>query len=92
MIVCKPQRFSFSAQLLALFSADGNVHVVASDFTQNLSETFTRTSEPPTQVAWCALGNLGLYPSSITCVFQFYVVLIMKVMLLKYVYEAAAKL
>lgn len=41
-------------QLLALFGVNGNVHVVASDFTQNLSETFTQTSEPPTQLAWYA--------------------------------------
>lgn len=46
------------AQLLALFAANGFVHVVSCDFTQNLSETSTKTKQAPTQIGWCVALNV----------------------------------
>ncbi|KAI8601749.1 Vps16, N-terminal region-domain-containing protein [Dissophora ornata] len=48
-------------RFLALFTADGKVWVVSTDFEKNLSEFPTQSHLPPNQLVWCGTDSVVLY-------------------------------
>ncbi|KAF9355900.1 hypothetical protein BGX26_005975, partial [Mortierella sp. AD094] len=46
---------------LALFTSDGKLWVVSTDFRKNLSEFATRSQVPPQQLVWCGTDSVVLY-------------------------------
>ncbi|KAI1311299.1 hypothetical protein EDD11_003512 [Mortierella claussenii] len=46
---------------LALFTSDGKLWVVSTDFQKNLSEFATRSQVPPQQLVWCGTDSVVLY-------------------------------
>ncbi|KAF9172947.1 hypothetical protein BGX21_004216 [Mortierella sp. AD011] len=48
-------------KFLALFTSDGKLWVVSTDFRKNLSEFATRSHVPPQQLVWCGTDSVVLY-------------------------------
>ncbi|RHZ79068.1 hypothetical protein Glove_152g21 [Diversispora epigaea] len=46
---------------LALFTSDGKLWVVSTDFQKNLSEFATKSQVPPQQLVWCGTDSVVLY-------------------------------
>ncbi|KAF9899141.1 hypothetical protein BX616_003227 [Lobosporangium transversale] len=46
---------------LALFTSDGKLWVVSTDFQKNLSEFPTKSQVPPQQLVWCGTDSVVLY-------------------------------
>uniref|UniRef100_A0A061RIB2 Protein VACUOLELESS1 n=1 Tax=Tetraselmis sp. GSL018 TaxID=582737 RepID=A0A061RIB2_9CHLO len=68
---CQDQGFAFgpvlrmavspNGQFLAVFTEDGRLMVLSSDFSRNLSEFNTKSDVPPEQIAWCGADAVLLY-------------------------------
>lgn len=50
-----------NGKLLALFTLDGKLWVVSTDFQKNLSEYATKSKIPPQQLVWCGTDSVVLY-------------------------------
>ncbi|KAL1915507.1 uncharacterized protein VTP21DRAFT_6631 [Calcarisporiella thermophila] len=50
-----------NGKFLALFTADGKLWVVSTDFQENLSEFSTKSKLPPQQLVWCGTDSVVLY-------------------------------
>ncbi|KAI8391556.1 Vps16, C-terminal region-domain-containing protein [Radiomyces spectabilis] len=50
-----------NGKFLALFTADGKLWVVSTDFQKNLSEYATKSKIPPQQLVWCGTDSVVLY-------------------------------
>ncbi|CAG8504867.1 16310_t:CDS:10 [Funneliformis caledonium] len=50
-----------NGKFLALFTADGKLWVVSTDFNKNLSEFTTNFKAPPQQLIWCGTDSVVLY-------------------------------
>mmetsp|Transcript_12464 Transcript_12464/g.35002 ORF Transcript_12464/g.35002 Transcript_12464/m.35002 type:complete len:872 (-) Transcript_12464:151-2766(-) len=50
-----------NGQFLAVFTEDGRLLVLSSDFSRNLSEFNTKSDIPPEQLAWCGADAVVLY-------------------------------
>ncbi|KAL2918872.1 Vacuolar protein sorting-associated protein 16 [Polyrhizophydium stewartii] len=50
-----------NAKFLALFTADGRLWVVSSDFQNNLAEFRTNSTVPPLQMTWCGNDSVLLH-------------------------------
>ncbi|KAG0177300.1 hypothetical protein DFQ28_006131 [Apophysomyces sp. BC1034] len=50
-----------NGKFLALFTADGKLWVVSTDFHKNLSEYATKSRIPPQQLVWCGTDSVVLY-------------------------------
>ncbi|CAI2176411.1 4285_t:CDS:10 [Funneliformis geosporum] len=50
-----------NGKFLALFTADGKLWVVSTDFNKNLSEFTTNSKAPPQQLIWCGTDSVVLY-------------------------------
>ncbi|KAG9321964.1 hypothetical protein KVV02_002847 [Mortierella alpina] len=48
-------------KFLALFTSEGKLWVVSTDFQKNLSEFATRSQVPPRQLVWCGTDSVVLY-------------------------------
>ncbi|KAJ3186648.1 hypothetical protein HDU85_007468 [Gaertneriomyces sp. JEL0708] len=59
-------------KFLALFTKDGKVWVVSTDFQKSLAEFSTKSNTPPTQMAWCGDDSVVLHwPDAILVVGPF---------------------
>ncbi|KAI8351246.1 Vps16, N-terminal region-domain-containing protein [Mortierella sp. GBAus27b] len=54
-----------NGKYLALFTSEGKLWVVSTDFQKNLSEFETKSKVPPIQLAWCGTDSVILYWDSI---------------------------
>lgn len=50
-----------NGKFLALFTMDGKLWVVSTDFQKNLSEYATKSKIPPQQLVWCGTDSVVLY-------------------------------
>ncbi|KAG2182766.1 hypothetical protein INT44_005746 [Umbelopsis vinacea] len=50
-----------NGKFLALFTSEGKLWVVSTDFQKNLSEFATKSGIPPQQLAWCGTDSVVLY-------------------------------
>ncbi|KAI8887949.1 hypothetical protein K501DRAFT_174170 [Backusella circina FSU 941] len=50
-----------NGKFLALFTFDGRLWVVSTDFQKNLSEYSTKSKIPPQQLVWCGTDSVVLY-------------------------------
>ncbi|KAI9486646.1 MAG: Vps16, C-terminal region-domain-containing protein [Benjaminiella poitrasii] len=50
-----------NGKFLALFTSDGRLWVVSTDFQKNLSEYATKSKIPPQQLVWCGTDSVVLY-------------------------------
>ncbi|KAJ3016348.1 hypothetical protein HKX48_004067 [Thoreauomyces humboldtii] len=50
-----------NGKFLALFTADGRLWVVSTDFQNNLAEFATSSSTPPVQMTWCGTDSVVLH-------------------------------
>ncbi|CEG84394.1 hypothetical protein RMATCC62417_18203 [Rhizopus microsporus] len=50
-----------NGKFLALFTADGKLWVVSTDFQKNMSEYSTKSRIPPQQLVWCGTDAVVLY-------------------------------
>ncbi|OAD74766.1 hypothetical protein PHYBLDRAFT_124139 [Phycomyces blakesleeanus NRRL 1555(-)] len=50
-----------NGKFLALFTVDGKLWVVSTDFQKNLSEYLTKSKIPPQQLVWCGTDSVVLY-------------------------------
>ncbi|KAJ1549328.1 hypothetical protein HK096_000121, partial [Nowakowskiella sp. JEL0078] len=50
-----------SGKVLALFTADGRLWVVSSDFQKNFAEFSTNSTTPPLQMTWCGVDSVVLH-------------------------------
>ncbi|KAI9491794.1 Vps16, C-terminal region-domain-containing protein [Zychaea mexicana] len=50
-----------NGKFLALFTGDGKLWVVSTDFQKNLSEYATKSKIPPQQLVWCGTDSVVLY-------------------------------
>ncbi|KAI9312452.1 Vps16, C-terminal region-domain-containing protein [Dichotomocladium elegans] len=50
-----------NGRFLALFTSDGKLWVVSTDFQKNLSEYATKSKIPPQQLVWCGTDSVVLY-------------------------------
>ncbi|RUS17640.1 Vps16, N-terminal region-domain-containing protein, partial [Endogone sp. FLAS-F59071] len=50
-----------NGKFLALFTIDGKLWVVSTDFQKNLSEFSTKSKIPPHQLAWCGTDSVVMY-------------------------------
>ncbi|TPX37893.1 hypothetical protein SeMB42_g06813 [Synchytrium endobioticum] len=50
-----------NGKYLALFTADGRLWVVSSDFQKSLAEFATNSNTPPLQMAWCGTDSVVLH-------------------------------
>ncbi|PKK73317.1 vacuolar protein sorting-associated protein 16 [Rhizophagus irregularis] len=50
-----------NGKFLALFTSDGKLWVVSTDFQKNLSEFATKSQVPPQQLIWCGTDSVVLY-------------------------------
>ncbi|KAI8983029.1 Vps16, N-terminal region-domain-containing protein [Pilobolus umbonatus] len=50
-----------NGKFLALFTLDGKLWVVSTDFQKNLSEYSTKSKIPPQQLVWCGTDSVVLY-------------------------------
>lgn len=57
----KRMAISSNGGFLALFTHNGHVQVVSTDFRKNLSDLDTKTSVPPYQFVWCGTNTVVLY-------------------------------
>ncbi|KAF9430792.1 hypothetical protein BGZ94_003842 [Podila epigama] len=57
----KKMSVSPDGKYLALFTNDGRLWVVSTDFQKNLSEFATKSQVPPQQLVWCGTDSVILY-------------------------------
>ncbi|RCI02191.1 hypothetical protein CU098_008663 [Rhizopus stolonifer] len=57
-----------NGKFLALFTADGKLWVVSTDFQKNISEYSTKSKIPPQQLVWCGTDAVVLYWEKIVLV------------------------
>ncbi|KAI9340769.1 Vps16, N-terminal region-domain-containing protein [Zopfochytrium polystomum] len=57
-----------NGKFLALFTAEGKLWVVSSDFQKNLAEFSTNSPEPPLQMSWCGTDSVILHWENIILV------------------------
>ncbi|KAJ3129946.1 hypothetical protein HK098_007212 [Nowakowskiella sp. JEL0407] len=50
-----------NGRVLALFTTDGRLWVVSSDFQKNLAEFSTNSTTPPIQMTWCGVDSVVLH-------------------------------
>ncbi|KAI8081330.1 Vps16, C-terminal region-domain-containing protein [Halteromyces radiatus] len=50
-----------NGKFLALFTAEGKLWVVSTDFEKNLSEYATKSKIPPQQLVWCGTDSVVMY-------------------------------
>lgn len=50
-----------TGKILACFTQSGNLNVISSDFSRNLSEFSTKSKIPPQQLVWCGTDSVVLY-------------------------------
>ncbi|ORX59517.1 hypothetical protein DM01DRAFT_1361698 [Hesseltinella vesiculosa] len=50
-----------NGKFLALFTAEGKLWVVSTDFEKNLSEYATKSKVPPQQLVWCGTDSVVMY-------------------------------
>ncbi|CAG8569116.1 1317_t:CDS:10 [Ambispora gerdemannii] len=50
-----------NGKFLALFTTDGKLWVVSTDFQKNLSEFATKSKVPPQQLVWCGTDSVVMY-------------------------------
>ncbi|RIB09211.1 Vps16, C-terminal region-domain-containing protein, partial [Gigaspora rosea] len=50
-----------NGKFLALFTNEGKLMVISTDFQKNLSEFATKAQDPPQQLVWCGIDSVVLY-------------------------------